>query len=257
MIIRERTNNLRNDTSARCSNVPNFTDYMQVVFNEVCVTVPVGGRILDIPAGNGLLGDRLRASGYDVVQADINDEQSDYVYVNMEHLLPFGDASFDAVLCLEGIEHVTTQQQLLAELVRVTKPRSWIIISTPNISNFYSRLTFLFSGHFYQFNPRAFGFDKPGAIFDRGHIAPISLYHLAYTMATNGARLMCTRSDRFKKKILLPLALLLWPLVAWIEGSIESKLSIHMRDSAAPQRGLFFNMHVYLSRSLVAKFRKD
>ncbi len=257
MINKERANNLRKDTSAKCSHVPNFTEYMQIVFDEVCVTVPTGGRILDIPAGNGLLGDRLRASGYDVVQADINDERPDYVHMNMERRLPFDDESFDAVLCLEGIEHVTTQQQLLAELVRVTRPRGWIVISTPNVSNFYSRLTFLFSGHFYQFDPQAFSFAKPGAIFDRGHIAPVSLYYLAYAMAANGARLICTRGDRFKKKILLPLALLMWPVVAWNEGRVERGLSTNMRDSSAPHRGLFFNMHLYLSRSLVAKFRKD
>jgi SAM-dependent methyltransferase len=216
-----------------------------------------GARILDIPAGNGLLGDRLRALGYDVVQADINDERSEFIYANMERELPFADDSFDVVLCLEGIEHVTTQQQLLKELVRVTRPGGWIVISTPNISNFYSRLTFLFTGHFHQFDPRNFGFAESEAIFDKFHITPISLYYLAYAMAANNARLVCTRGDRFKKKVLMPLALLLWPVIVWNERRVERGLNLNMRSSNAELKGLFFNMPLYLSRSLVAKFQKD
>ena len=256
MSDQRRSSNLRKETSARYSHAPHFTECMQLVFDEVCAIVPSGGRVLDVPAGNGPLGDRLRSSGYDVAQADINDERADYVHANMEQRLPFEDACFDAVLCLEGIEHVTTQQQLLAELVRVTRPGGVITISTPNVSNLYSRLNFLFTGHYYQFDPGAFGFATPGAMLDKGHIAPVSPYYLAYAMAANRAPLLSARGDRFKKKILLPLAFLLWPVVAWNERRVERRLSPNMRDPAAPFRGLFYNLHLYLSRSLVATFRR-
>jgi hypothetical protein len=42
MIIK-RSDKSRIESSARCSHVPDFTEYMQVVFDEVCITVPRGG----------------------------------------------------------------------------------------------------------------------------------------------------------------------------------------------------------------------
>jgi SAM-dependent methyltransferase len=240
------------------SHVSNFTDYMSTVFDEVCQNVPKGARILDIPAGNGLLGDQLRTVGYEMVQADINAERPDYVHANMEEPLPFDSALFDAVICLEGIEHVSQQPQLLAELTRVIRPQGLVFISTPNISNIYSRLTFLLTGHFYKFDPRNFGFEKQGELIDKFHIAPISLYHLAYAMASNGAQLVATHGDRFKKKALLPFALLLWPLLAWNEARVVARLDPRMHDPHHPYpRKLFFNAQTYLSRSLIAVFIKN
>jgi len=239
------------------SHVGNFTGYMQVVFDELTQRLPPPARILDVPAGNGLLGQRLRERGYEVVRADINAECPDYVQADMEQALPFADASFDAVLCLEGIEHVIAQSQLLGELARVARPGALIVLSTPNVSNLYSRLSFLFGGRFYQFDPRRFRFAAPGEMVDKGHIAPLTLYHLSYLMAARGARLEHTTGDRYKKKALAPLALLLWPLAAWSERRVECALPEGMRSARAALHGVFFNRHTYLSRSLVALFRKD
>jgi SAM-dependent methyltransferase len=239
------------------SHVGNFTGYMQVVFDQLTLRLPPPARILDVPAGNGLLGLRLRERGYEVVQADINAERPDYVHADMEQALPFADASFDAVLCLEGIEHVIAQAQLLGELARVARPGALIVISTPNLSNLYSRLSFLFSGRFYQFDPRCFRLAAPGEMVDKGHIAPLTVYHLGYLMAARGARLEHTTGDRYKKKVLAPLALLLWPLAAWSERRVERALPAGMRSARAAPHGVFFNRYTYLSRSLVALFRKD
>jgi len=239
------------------SHVGNFTGYMQVVYDELTRRLPSPGRILDVPAGNGLLGVRLRERGHEVVQADINAERPDYVHADMEQPLPFADASFDTVMCLEGIEHVIAQAQLLAELARVARPGGLIVISTPNVSNLYSRLSFLFAGRFYQFDPRWFHIATPGAMIDKGHIAPLSLYHLGYLMAARGARLEHTTGDRYKKKALAPLAILLWPFVAWNERRVERALPAGMKSARALADGVYFNMQTYMSRSLVALFRKD
>ena len=241
----------------RFTHVGNFTGYMQLVFDQIVQHVAAPARILDVPAGNGLLGQRLRERGFEVVLADINAERPDYVHADMEQRLPFDDASFDAVTCLEGIEHVIHQSQLLAELVRIAQPGGLIVVSTPNVSNLYSRLSFLFSGCFYQFDPRHFRFAAPGQVIDKFHIAPVSVYHLGYLMAAHGARLEHTVGDRYKKKVLAPLALLLWPIVAWTERRAERHLPQAMRSARSASQGLFFNRRLYMSRSLVAVFRKD
>ena len=54
--------------------------------------------------------------------------------------LPFGDASFDVVVCMEVIEHVTETRQFAAELHRVLKPGGRLILSTPNLVGLWNRL---------------------------------------------------------------------------------------------------------------------
>src|SRR5437588_10996091 len=71
------------------SHVGNFTGYMEVVF-RLMVTEKCS-RILDIPAGNGLLADRLRQEGHTVVCADINRERPDYIFADMNEPLRFAD----------------------------------------------------------------------------------------------------------------------------------------------------------------------
>ena len=44
--------------------------------------------------------------------------------------LPFDDASFDAVLCSEVLEHLDNLHAMFGELTRVS--RRWILISLPN-----------------------------------------------------------------------------------------------------------------------------
>ena len=69
------------------SHVPNFTGYMEVVARHFAGR-PQGLRILDMPAGNGLLADALRGHGHTVVCGDINRERPDYAYLDMAAPLP-------------------------------------------------------------------------------------------------------------------------------------------------------------------------
>ncbi len=46
--------------------------------------------------------------------------------------LPFADGSFDAVLCLEVLEHVYPVEQLLQEFHRVLRVNGEVMITTPN-----------------------------------------------------------------------------------------------------------------------------
>lgn len=201
-------------SASRFSHVDNFTGYMKVVA-EYFAARPQGLRILDLPAGNGLLADALRASGHTVVCGDINRERDDYRYVDMAAPLPFPDGEFDTTICLEGLEHLVNPVQLIGELARVTRAPGEIVVSTPNVMSFYSRLHQLFTGVPYQFNPAAAPAVAPGEAIDRGHISPLSFYQLSYLFGQHGARIKAVLGDRYKKKALMPVYLVLLPF-AWI-----------------------------------------
>ena len=183
------------------SHVANFTGYMEVVASHFADQAE-GLKILDLPAGNGLLADALRSMGHTVVCGDINRERPDYQYVDMAGPLPFGDGEFDAVICLEGLEHLVDPVRLIAELARVTRARGEIVVSTPNVMNLYSRLQFLFTGTPYQFNPALVPEVASGAAADRGHVFPLSYFQLRYLFGQHGAIVKRILGDRYKRCLL-------------------------------------------------------
>ena len=134
------------------THVHNFTGYMEVVFRLI-ESGPRRQKILDIPAGNGLLAARLGERGHQTVCADINHEQPDYVFADMNEPLPFAAGEFDTVVCMEGLEHTLNPAAIIGELCRVTHAGGRVVISLPNIQNIFSRLKFFCTGFFYQFSP--------------------------------------------------------------------------------------------------------
>lgn len=69
--------------------------------------------------------------GFDAIRADLNEK------------LPFDDAKFDLVVCLEVIEHIEKAEQLLFEINRILKKDGLLLISTPNYAYFNVRLKIL------------------------------------------------------------------------------------------------------------------
>ncbi|HEX8326260.1 MAG TPA: class I SAM-dependent methyltransferase [Hymenobacter sp.] len=108
----------------------------------------VGKDMLDVPAGNGDTAQLLLELGAKVKASDLYPEFFRYpaiecVRANLNDTLPFADASFDFVICQEGIEHMPNQLHLFQELNRVLRPGGRAIITTPNYSNLRTRLSYL------------------------------------------------------------------------------------------------------------------
>jgi SAM-dependent methyltransferase len=62
--------------------------------------------------------------------------------------LPFVDASFDAVIATEVIEHVRYPYRLLAEIRRVTRADGRVLLSTPNVATPVNRVALALFGLF-------------------------------------------------------------------------------------------------------------
>jgi SAM-dependent methyltransferase len=238
------------------SHVGNFTDYMKIVY-RIVESGQRRQRILDIPAGNGLLSAQLRTAGHDAVCADINRAGPDYVYADLGRPLPFPDGDFDTCLCLEGIEHVVDSAALIREFCRITKSGGRIIISLPNVQNAFSRFQFLCTGSFYQFTPWGCRQLKPGELIDRGHISPLSYLQLRYLFQNCGARLVHADGDRWKKKWLIPFLLpfLLFGRL-WMSRAVAVQKEAPPEDSRKALRDLF-SPPVLFGRSLILVFEKE
>jgi SAM-dependent methyltransferase len=97
-------------------------------------------RVLDIGCGLGAYVRRLRDFSGDVAGIDIDIARCiqgakagvSGLTAGVSESLPFADATFDAVLLNEVIEHVRNDRDTLQEALRVTKPGGRVLIFAPN-----------------------------------------------------------------------------------------------------------------------------
>jgi SAM-dependent methyltransferase len=91
--------------------------------------------------------------------------------------LPFPDASFDAVLAFEVLEHVDDDIALLDEIARVSRPEGILVLSTPVHRSMWSPLDDA-CGHVRR--------DEPNALFDK--VRGTGFEVGGYTWAPAGSR---------------------------------------------------------------------
>lgn len=108
--------------------------------------LPHDARVLDAGCGEGVLVEeyaaRLRIEGLD------DNYSSTHVRRGSLIALPYADASFDRVLCLDVLEHLAYADQPLAlsEMRRVLTAAGELLVSVPNLAHLQSRLHFLVAG---------------------------------------------------------------------------------------------------------------
>jgi len=91
-----------------------------------------GKRILDIGAGDSVLGSLLMHYGHDVVATDLEDWRSrlgksvPFQQADIMQGCPFGDSEFDLVVSYNSFEHFPDPKTAFAEALRVTKPGGYL-----------------------------------------------------------------------------------------------------------------------------------
>ena len=104
--------------------------------------VAPGRALLDVGCARGAVAAALSTRFEEVHGVDEDDEmlaeaagrglKTRHVDLNVEPL-PYDEATFDAALCLELIEHLVDPRPLLREIARVLRPGGRVYLSTPNI----------------------------------------------------------------------------------------------------------------------------
>ncbi len=105
-----------------------------------------GKRILDVGCGGGLLSEGMAVRGANVTGIDLSEkplgvarlhllesgQKVDYRKISVEHLANDMPGAFDAVTCLEMLEHVPNPSSVIAACARLVKPGGQVVLSTLN-----------------------------------------------------------------------------------------------------------------------------
>ena len=108
--------------------------------------LPSAARVLDAGCGSGRTLQELVDYG-DVSGIELNTEAAELargralgdVEVGRLEELPWEDATFDLITCLDVIEHVPDDTAALAELLRVCRPGGWLLVTVPAYQALWSR----------------------------------------------------------------------------------------------------------------------
>ncbi len=150
-------------------------------------------RVLDLPCGTGALTQMLLDGGVEAVSADLDPTsfvvpRHSCVRADLNARLPFEDGEFDAMACIEGIEHIENPHLLAREANRILRMGGRVYVSTPNVLSLRSRLSMIEVD-------AATGGEKPIA-----HINPVGFLELRYIFSRWGFRVDEVQTNRQMKK---------------------------------------------------------
>ena len=105
-----------------------------------------GKRVLDVGCGGGLLSEGMAAHGAEVTGIDLSEKplsvaklhllesgrKVDYRKISVEQLAEEMPGAFDAVTCLEMLEHVPDPSSVITACARLVKPGGQVFLSTLN-----------------------------------------------------------------------------------------------------------------------------
>jgi len=172
--------------------------------------------ILDVPAGEGIFCKFLQDRGWNVHAADIDPgnfklRDIPFTKVNLNKALPFGDASFDAVSCVNGLHRLLFPEVALREFSRILRPGGSLYVNVNNYSSVWKRLRFLATGsidRMIETQECIQTIDDPEA-----HIRlPLMYPRLRAMMSRSGfiVRAVHPAAVTTRDRILAPLAVLVW-----------------------------------------------
>jgi SAM-dependent methyltransferase len=115
-----------------------FQQRLHLVRQLIKIYVPETGRILDAGCGTGLVLSNLQKE-YQVTGIDVAPQALDFCRQRGLHALYLGcignlsipERNFDAVLCLDVLEHIDSEAAAIADFDRLLRPGGKLILTVP------------------------------------------------------------------------------------------------------------------------------
>ena len=176
---------------------------------EIALKLP-GSMIFDAPAGHGAITKKLLQAGKTVTAGDIDTNKfmlsPDSKNLELLQLdltdpaLSIEEAKFDTAICVEGVEHLENQWILARNLYRILKPGGVLILTTPNIVNFRSRVRYFLEGRYEFFKrPLVCGVSTAHDL-DTYHIAPVSYFELQFILERAGFSIKELHANKYSSR---------------------------------------------------------
>ena len=158
------------------------------LFSMMKEHITVDSYALDFGCGEGAFSQRLADAGCKVDACDIDADsfkasvhQFIRLDINKEHISDNFTRKYDIVVAMEIIEHLENPWKFIRDIKTLLAPEGIIVLSTPNISNFASRLRFMMRGSFLSFEQAGWTY---------GHITPLTSLQLEYIFKQNGLTIL-------------------------------------------------------------------
>lgn len=145
------------------------------------------GKLLDIGCGSGRFLSLMHKQGFDVWGCELNLDSKDFapkslegrIFYNELSKCGFAPKSFDVVIMIQSLEHMSQLDELLVEIRRIIKDNGIVFIYVPNMDFFEFRL---FGPYYYNLE------------------APRHLYHFTRRSISNLLSRHGFKVDRFFRK---------------------------------------------------------
>lgn len=154
---------------------PEIHDRVMKIFENY--RLDKNSRILDAACGEGALLNELYKKGYSKLYGvDIEENRfaiknrAKFKKADLNNKVPFNNSTFEFIFSLETLEHLDSPYNAIKEFHRVLKKNGALIISIPNLNNWYQKLYFLFTGGFLGF----FCAEPAKKI----HVSPVFLWYM-------------------------------------------------------------------------------
>ena len=223
------------------------------VVSDLLAEEPAVKTVLDAPCGAGAFTKRMLERGLNVFSIDCEDSmlapRERFMLADMNEGLPFADGVFDAVVCIDGIEHIERPFDFIGECRRVTRKGGVLVISTPNLSALRSRWRWLLTG-FHQGEKIPLDESRRGPL---QHVSLVSFPELRYRLHTRGFRITAVRTNRVRlvSGLYAPLLPLTYLMTRWVFYKEGRRLPSYAQNREI--LGQLFSKPILFGETLIVK----
>jgi len=197
--------------------------------------IPPGSTFLDLGAGEGAFSKRLQDNNYRVTAVEL---EKDRFYVegitclDIDLNTSFSEIfsfKYDFIIAFELLEHMENPWHFLRECYKILKVSGYLLISSPNVESWKSRLVFLKNGCLDWFSEKDY--------YKYGHYNPIFYSLIKIIASETGFKILkfdhtCNKllvknvlkgANKFKNYLILISFILLKP---FMKGNISGEINL-------------------------------